>query len=874
MKTILNIFQIGSRRNSVAGVSPVSVSSKRSDFMRKDLSAIGFGLVLSGLAVVSSFAADPATVALHGHVPAIVARGNAQAIGRLAPDTVLDLSIGLPVRNREALAHLTEQVSDPKSPNYGQYLTREQFTARFGPTEQDYQAVINFARAHGLTVTHTHANRMLLNVTGKAADIEKAFGVTLHEYQHPTEARTFFAPDVEPSVPAGLAIQDVSGLDSYRRPHPNYRLKPGQTFSKSVPSAETKSVSNVKGNATTGSGPSGDYVGDDFRNAYVPGTFLNGFGQTIALVQFDGYLASDIAEYESLFNRTNIPLTNVLIDGFSGAPTGNGGEVEVSLDIEMCISMAPALAEVILYEGSPFNFHPNDVLNQIAVDDSARQVSCSWGWTGGPNATTDQIFQEMIVQGQTFFHASGDSDAFLPGEVDNPNNLFEPSSSPFITQVGGTTLTMNGTGASYASETVWNWDIRYGTNADGIGSCGGISSFYSIPSWQSNINMTLPQGSQTHRNIPDVALTADDVLVIADAGTLYIGTGGTSCASPLWAGFTALVNQQAATFGHAMGFINPALYNLATGTNYNNCFHDIVTDNNEWSLSPNLFSAVTNYDLCTGLGTPNGTNLINALVVQATNALPVHISPPPPPYGTTMSAVSGGNPNGTWSVFIQDDTPVNSGYISNGWVLSLTLADIVGTTADLEIYMGMTNNTVFVGQPITFFLAVTNYGPSISTNVQVVDNLPTSVSVVATNATQGTVLRSGSTLVWNVGTLAMNAGAGLVLTVQTHSVGSFANSADSQASTPDPNPDDDEVSTNFSVVTPSVTLAPSFVASTHTFQINVPGPTNPTLTVVIQANSNLVSTNWVNVYTGVPPFIFTDPAGSNVDRFYRALLLP
>jgi len=223
--------------------------------MRKDLTAIGFGLLLSGLAVSSSFAADPTAVPLHGHVPAIVAHGKAKALGHLAPDTVLDLSIGLPVRNREALAHLAEQVSDPKSPNYGQYLTPNEFTARFGPTEKDYQAVIKFARAHGLTVTRTHANRMLLNVSGKAADVEKAFGVTLHEYQHPTEARTFFAPDGEPSVPAGLTIQDISGLDSYRRPHPNYRLKPGQTFSKSVPTAETKSASKVKGNATTGSGP-------------------------------------------------------------------------------------------------------------------------------------------------------------------------------------------------------------------------------------------------------------------------------------------------------------------------------------------------------------------------------------------------------------------------------------------------------------------------------------------------------------------------------------------------------------------------------------------------------------------------------------------
>jgi len=123
----------------------------------------------------------------------------------------------------------------------------------------------------------------------------------------------------------------------------------------------------------------------------------------------------------------------------------------------MAVSMAPALSKIILYEGDPYNFHPNDVLNRIATDNSARQISCSWGWSGGPNVTTDQIFKQMAVQGQTFFNASGDGDAFPasgPGSVDDPFSFGEPSSSPYITQVGGTTLTMRNAGASYYSETV------------------------------------------------------------------------------------------------------------------------------------------------------------------------------------------------------------------------------------------------------------------------------------------------------------------------------------------------------------------------------------------------------------------------------------
>jgi uncharacterized repeat protein (TIGR01451 family) len=864
---IQNIFHSGSGNRSGRGGSGAQPRI-RSVFMRKDLLAIGLGTVLSGVTLFSSLAANT-MVALHGHVPSIVARAKLQAQGQVDSEQVMTLSIGLPLRNRPALSNLLAQIYDPKSANYSHYLTPQEFTEHFGPTEQDYRAVTDFARQHGLTVTGTHANRMLLDVSGRAADIEKTFGVSLNLYQHPTESREFFAPDRDPSVPAGLQIQDISGLDSYYRPHTNYRIKPGAT---PVPLKNAPKIKSQAATAKGGSGPAGEYMGDDFRNAYVPGSSLTGAGQTVALLQFDGYLASDITEYEQLTGRPNVALQNVLIDGFSGVPTGNGGEIEVSLDIEMAISMAPGLAKVILYEGDPFNFHPNDVLNRIATDNAARQVSCSWGWGGGPSITTDQIFQQMALQGQTFFDATGDGDAFLPGEVDDPFFPGEPSSTPFITQVGGTTLTMNGNGGSYASETVWNWGIRFGF--DGEGSSGGISSFYSIPSWQTNINMTLRGGSTVNRNIPDVALTADDVLVIADGGIEFVGVGGTSCAAPLWAGFTALVNQQATiNVRGPVGFINPALYAIANSTNYATCFHDTTTGNNTWSQSPNQFFAAQGYDLCTGLGTPAGTNFINALLKQTAPA--VHISPPPPPYGTTLGNVAGGNPNGSWFMFVRDDAPVSSGFIANGWILSLTTADVVGTVGDLELLMKTASSSAFTGQPVTFVLTVTNYGPSISTNVSVLDNLPLGVTVVSTNTTQGSIVRSGSTVIWNVGTLNVNAGASLVLTVQPHGVGSLLNTATASAGTPDPNPDDDFASANVDIGTLSATLTPTYASSNHTFYISVPGPTNPSVTVVIQANTNLSGTNWMNIYTGTPPINFSEPvSNTTVRRFYRALLLP
>jgi uncharacterized repeat protein (TIGR01451 family) len=827
------------------------------NLMRKNLLTLGMGLVMSGVVVFSSVAAEPGMKTLSGHVPAVVPQ--LQSKGLLSAATNLDLAIGLPLRNRETLTNLLQQIYDPSSTNYHRYLSPDEFTAQFGPTEQDYQAVVDFARTNGLTVTRTYSNRMLVDVRGKTADVQNAFRVTLRVYQHPTEARDFFAPDTEPSVPLALPVQDIGGLDSFREPHPKYhKLK----------SVDQSSV--AKPNA--GSGLGGSYIGDNFRTAYVPGTSLNGSGQTIALVQFDGYFASDIATYESMAGRTNIPLQNVLIDGFNGTPGFNNDEV--CLDIEMVISMAPALSKVIVYEGDPFNFHPNDVLNAIATDNSARQISCSWGWTGGPTATTDQIFQQMAVQGQSFFVSSGDGDAYPAGTVDSPFGFGTPADSPYVTSVGGTTLTMNGAGASYASETVWNWDVEFGPNFDGIGSSGGISTFYSIPSWQTNINMTVPKGSATSRNFPDVALTGDNVFVVSSGGGFGI-FGGTSCASPLWAGFTALVNQQAMNNGHAsVGFLNPTVYVIANGTNYASCFHDTTTGNNEWSGSPNLFVAVAGYDLCTGLGTPNGTNLINALTaVGITNTI-THISPPPPPYGSTLSTLNGGNPNGTWYLFVQDDKQLDSGMISNGWLITLTAASPVGFAADLALSMSASSTNVLVGTNVVYTIGVTNSGPSASTNAIVSDTLTSGVTLVSSSATQGSVTPNGQQLIWNVGSLGTNSGAQLTLVVHGNSTGSIVSSAIVNAGTPDPNPDDDSASSTVNVVVPSAPqLSANFTGSNGAFKMTVTG--TPGQNYTIQASTNLVTGPWISVFTNSGSFIFTDSNATNYPyRFYRALIGP
>src|SRR5712671_4639442 len=156
-------------------------------------------------------------------------------------------------------------------------------------------------------------------------------------------------------------------------------------------------------------------------------------------------------------------------------------------------------------------------------------------------------------------------------------------------------------------------------------------------------------------------------------------------------------------------------------------------------------------------GNPTGTNLINALV--GFNNPVTHISPPPPPYGSTLATLSGGNPNGTWSLFIQDDAQLESGSISNGWVLNLTTANPVGFSANLELAMSASPTNVLVGNTVVYTIGVTNYGPSTSSNTIVSDNLPLGVTLLSTNKTLGSVTRNGSQVIWNVTNLLTGVGA-------------------------------------------------------------------------------------------------------------------
>ncbi len=527
---------------------------------------------------------------LHSHVRPAVSSGEAALVGALPANQSLQIAVVLPLRNPDELTSLLKRLYDPQSPDYRHFLSVEQFTEQFGPSLADYQAVVAYLQANGFTVTDTPANRLIVPVSGSVAQINRAFNVTMNAYRHPTENREFFSPDREPALNLSVPVAHIAGLNNFSLPHPILT----QVFQGQV-------AANV-----TGSGPGGSYLGSDMRAAYYGGTTLTGTGQAVGLLEFGGYNLSDVnAVFSNAGQSYSVPINNVLLGGATIAPVEQDGEQV--LDIAQAIGMAPGLSQVRVYIGNAsLPGQDTVILNSMASENIAKQLSCSWGWEPDDPTTDDVFFQEFAAQGQSFFTASGDAGAF--DALINP--YFYPSEDAYVTAVGATHLNTNGAAGAWVSESAWN--------SGGGGSGGGISpDGIAIPSWQTGVANSSNGGSATLRNVPDVAMEGDLDNYDCNLGACNGGYAGTSFATPRWAGFMALVNQQAVEAGTApmggLGFLNPALYSIGGGSSFTSDLHDITVGNNHTGSQPVWFNAVTGYDLVTGWGSPTGQSLIDAL---------------------------------------------------------------------------------------------------------------------------------------------------------------------------------------------------------------------------------------------------------------------
>ena len=555
------------------------------------------------------------------HVREATANGQARAVGRISGAQSMRLDIVLPLRNPGELENFLRDLYDPSNVSYRHFLTVSEFTARFGPSQADYEAVVQYAKAHGLTVVGGSRDGMDVQVEGSVASIEAAFHVNMGLYQHPTENRTFYAPDREPTVDLPFQLWHVSGLDNYSIPHPMFVRK--SDYAKAHGIAADAVVSH----ATTGSGPSASFLGSDMRAAYYGGTALTGAGQNLGLLEYLGTDLADLNTYFANVGQTNkVPITLLSTDGTSTSCVdtragGNCDDTEQTLDMTQAIGMAPGLASLTVYVGSTDTAMISAMTTHNPLPTT---IGCSWGWTPADPSTLNPYFQKMAAQGQNFFVASGDSSTW------SSRNEAWPADNAYIVSVGGTDLVTASAGGAWKSETAW------------VDSGGGISpDSIAIPSWQqlSGVINSSNKGSTTLRNGPDVSANANFTFyVCADQTTCTANEyGGTSFAAPMWAGYIALVNQQLAEDGQpTIGFINPTIYAQNVTSSYATDFHDIT------SGTSGSFSAVTGYDLVTGWGSPNGTGLINALAATSTTPnFTISASP------GSLSVVQGGNGSST-----------------------------------------------------------------------------------------------------------------------------------------------------------------------------------------------------------------------------------
>jgi kumamolisin len=505
---------------------------------------------------------------------------NAPMLGRLPASQTMDLVLVLPLRNQDELEGLLSDLYNANSPSYRKFLTVDEFTARFGPTEDDYNALIEFANENGLKVVSTSPNRVNLQVSGSVATIEHALNVHMNVYQHPTEPRTFFAPDREPTVNLPFQLWHVAGLDNFSIPKPaGLERRP--------------EGSKAKSGATTGSGPSASFLGSDMRAAYYGGS-LTGSGQSLGLLEYYGTDLADLTTYFKNAGQTNnVSVTLLSTDGTSTSCVYSAcDDTEQTLDMTQAIGMAPGLSSLVMYVGST----DSAIFNSMATHSPLNaQLSSSWTWNPADPTTDNPYFEEFAAQGQNLFQAAGDSGAWT---ASGTGSEVYPADSVYVTTVGGTDLDTSSAAGPWSSETAW------------VDGGGGISPHkYAIPSWQTTAAAGCSSCSKSYRNGPDVSANANFTFyVCADQTTCTANDyGGTSFAAPMWAGYLALVNQQSVANGNkTLGFINPSLYTIGEGSSYDSDFHDITSGSNG-------DSATTGYDLATGWGSPNGSALLNAL---------------------------------------------------------------------------------------------------------------------------------------------------------------------------------------------------------------------------------------------------------------------
>ncbi|MFJ1932928.1 protease pro-enzyme activation domain-containing protein [Kitasatospora sp. NPDC088160] len=578
-------------------------------------------LTAVSLGVSTAQAAPAPRVALPNTVNPAVAHSEKK--GDVPAEQQISVAVSLKLRDTAALDRFLAAVATPGTPEFGKYLTPEQFTARFGPTQAAVDQVKTYLAAQGLTVTEVSANRQVVSAHGTNAQISQAFGTHESSYVDPQLQRAFFANDAAASVPADLAdvVQGVSGLD-------NHAVRKNRL-------AKPNSVTPHTASSTpSGFGPS------QYDGAYnLNKTGADGTGTTVALWEFDGYSSSNLTTYDSQYGLSGPAVSTVSVDGANYDSAPGGGQGEVELDSEIVRGAAPKATQLV-YEAPNSDQGEIDMANKIVADNQVSVISISWGscepdTTAASMTAVDNAFKQAAAQGISIFSASGDDgsrDCTRSTSGSSVKAVDFPASSPHQTGVGGTNLQVSGT--SYSSESAWS------------SAGGGVSTVFGKPTWQTGTGT----GTGTMRTVPDVSSNADPAsgFAIYTAGSWQV-YGGTSAAAPLWAGYAAQFNQKAKAAGQpVLGEANPKLYAVANSSNYSGAFHDVTSGSNQ------DFPAGTGYDQVTGWGTPIADGLTTALLGGGSTT--------PPTGGCTAAQLIG---NGGFETGTAAPWTTSSGVVDN-----------------------------------------------------------------------------------------------------------------------------------------------------------------------------------------------------------------
>ncbi|AGY56751.1 S53 family peptidase [Gloeobacter kilaueensis] len=476
----------------------------------------------------------------------------------------IEFDVALKMRNYDTLRSRIDR---------GEVLANRELESDHFPLASDYSYLVNWLRDHGLAVERTYSNRLSLRVRGSVAQVAEVLGVELLNVK--VDGKSYIAARNAPSLPPELTrfVLGINGLQPYQKAHYlNTGLQPQSPTSPYVP----------------------PYSVSDIKKAYnATGVTTTGSGQRIAILIDTFPSDSDLTSFWSA-NGVGQSLSNIeKIQAVSGTLPPLSGEE--SLDAQWTSGIASG-AKIRIYASQSLAFSNLDQAFQRIINDlnggtaiSVLSISlgaCEKDLSSSQLSTDNNYLSTIAAKGVSIFVSSGDSGS--QGGCSSGSGVDFYASSPSVTGVGGTKLSLNSSG-SVTSETGWT------------GSGGGNSSF-SRPSWQ--VGSGVPSG--TTRLVPDVALNADPntgFYVVVNGQVQQIG--GTSASAPTWAGFTALINQGRAAAGKGtLGLLNPTLYPLLGTSN----FRDITSGSNGG------YSAATGYDRVTGIGVPNVGNLYTTLV--------------------------------------------------------------------------------------------------------------------------------------------------------------------------------------------------------------------------------------------------------------------